>query len=531
MTPRRWLGVLLVGSTLLRLVWAGAIELGNDEAYYTLYTRQFDWSYVDHPPLVALLIAWGEAIGGPGLPGVRVGFILLFAGSTYLMFRLGQRLFGAWAGLGAALVLNVAGYFGMAVGAFALPDGPLLFFWLATWLAFLETMGCRSARRGSLLPWVWTGLAWGGALLSKYHAVLLPIGLLVFLWQERTARVWLRRPGPYLALAVGLLTFAPVIGWNAAHGWVSFAFQGGRGLPTGWAPRLDYLIASLAGQAAYLFPWIWLYLFGSVHRVFRAGRLGISESFLVMQALVPLGFFLILAIWSPTLPHWSLIGAVGLIPLAGRDLASMASSDSRRLRRRVGSWVALPICLGLVFSVHASWGVLTRGGLSRGFVELVVRLDPTREARGWRELASELKARGLLTEDTRFVFTSQWYHSAQLAAALGRVVPVNCYSVRKPVGFATWSDPGAWVGGDGLLVVAEPRSTEPAAFERWFERIEFAGEIAVRRGGRVLRTARVYRCVRQLRPFPYGGIWREGHGQASDAVRWALASLGSSGKG
>ncbi len=64
--------------------------------------------------------------------GLRLGFIALFAGSTWLMARLTSRYYGPRAGVLAALALNATGYFGMAVGTIAQPDGPLLFFWLLT---------------------------------------------------------------------------------------------------------------------------------------------------------------------------------------------------------------------------------------------------------------------------------------------------------------------------------------------------------------------------------------------------------------
>src|SRR5204863_1253564 len=112
-----------------------------------------------------------------------------------------------------------------AAGAFALPDGPLLFFWLLT----LDRLAAAlDAPDGAVRPWLWVGLAWGGALLSKYHAVFLPAGVLLYMAVEPPARRWLRRPGPYLAATIGLLVFSPVIAWNAAHGWASFVFQGAR---------------------------------------------------------------------------------------------------------------------------------------------------------------------------------------------------------------------------------------------------------------------------------------------------------------
>ena len=55
------------------------------------------------------------------------------------------------------------------------------------------------------LPWVSVGLAWGGAMLSKYHAIFLPAGTLLLLVGHRPMRHWLAKPGPYVAIVLGLL--------------------------------------------------------------------------------------------------------------------------------------------------------------------------------------------------------------------------------------------------------------------------------------------------------------------------------------
>src|SRR5262249_49683904 len=154
--------------------------------------------------------------GGEVSPfGLRLGFVILFAGSTLLLARLTARLFGARAGALAAFLLNATGYFGAAASTLAVPDGPLIFFWLLTLDRVVVALSPGAGR------WVWVqvGLAWGGALLSKYQGVFLPVGAGLYLLIEPSARGWLRRPGPYLALLVGLVVFSPVIAWNAAHGW------------------------------------------------------------------------------------------------------------------------------------------------------------------------------------------------------------------------------------------------------------------------------------------------------------------------
>ncbi len=175
MTARRALLCLIVVSGALRLGWAAAVGLGHDEAYHYLFTVHRDWSYFDHPPMLALVESIGPAVFGTAAPGaLRLGFVVLFAGSTWLLFRLTARSFGEWAGFWAALAMNASAYHTAAAGAFALPDGPLLFFWLLT----LDRLSLALETPERLGRWLLVGVAWGGALLSKYHAVFLPMGAL-----------------------------------------------------------------------------------------------------------------------------------------------------------------------------------------------------------------------------------------------------------------------------------------------------------------------------------------------------------------
>jgi len=224
-------------SGLLRLAWSASLGPGNDESYYYLFTVHRDWSYFDQPPMLAVVERLGIALAGGTVSAfsLRLGFILLFAGSTWLMARVTSRLYGPRAGFLAALALNVTAYHGSAAATFALPDGPLLFFWLLT----LDRLAVALDAPGTSRPWLGVGLAWGGALLSKYHAVFLPAATLLYLAIEPSARPWLRRAGPYIAVACGLALFSPVLWWNATHSWASFAFQGGgpsAGSPSGPRP-------------------------------------------------------------------------------------------------------------------------------------------------------------------------------------------------------------------------------------------------------------------------------------------------------
>src|SRR5215469_12990890 len=118
---------LILATGILRLVTAGAMGLGMDESYTTAISRDLHLSYFDHPPLHQWLAhAAGEMFGYGRW--VRLPFIALFAGSTWLMYRLGARLFGGMAGFWAALALNLTAFYGVAAATWVLPDGPLVFF-------------------------------------------------------------------------------------------------------------------------------------------------------------------------------------------------------------------------------------------------------------------------------------------------------------------------------------------------------------------------------------------------------------------
>ncbi len=127
------LAAIILAGGLFHLAWGAALEPSNDEAYHYLYTTNLDLSYFDHPPMTGWVAKAGIlACGGWVHPfSLRLGFVLMFAGSTFVLARWTSRWFGGWAGVYAAALLNVSGYHA-AAGGFALPDVPYLFFGLLT---------------------------------------------------------------------------------------------------------------------------------------------------------------------------------------------------------------------------------------------------------------------------------------------------------------------------------------------------------------------------------------------------------------
>ena len=131
-----------------------------------------------------------------------------------------------------------------------------MFFWVACAWCLAHLLVGPPPRR-PLGWWAAAGAMLGLGMLSKYAAVLLVAGAGLYVLTRREQRHWLAHPGPYLALAIALCIFSPVIVWNAQHRWVSFFFQSTRGVEDFAGIRPDWLLKNIVGQAIAMLPWLW----------------------------------------------------------------------------------------------------------------------------------------------------------------------------------------------------------------------------------------------------------------------------------
>src|SRR4051812_14882225 len=94
-----------------RIAAAFLLELGNDEAYYWIYSMHLQWNYFDHPPLVGLWIrmsTFNLAFISEGF--IRLGSIFSCAVSTWLMFKISSAAFSERAGWYTACLFNASFY-------------------------------------------------------------------------------------------------------------------------------------------------------------------------------------------------------------------------------------------------------------------------------------------------------------------------------------------------------------------------------------------------------------------------------------
>lgn len=101
---------VIVTSFLIHFYFINSGILLVQEAYYWNYAQHLDWSYLDHPPMVAILIKCSTLILGNNELGVRITNIICLVLTAFFSYRLTQ-LINKGAELYAVLLLAVLPFF------------------------------------------------------------------------------------------------------------------------------------------------------------------------------------------------------------------------------------------------------------------------------------------------------------------------------------------------------------------------------------------------------------------------------------
>ena len=229
-------------SLMLRLAFSATIDLIPEEAYYWNYAQHLDFGYVDHPPMVAWMIALSTSVFGDSEFAVRLPAILCWLAAAYFMFRWTENFFGDCGASVVLMLLAIFPYY-FSTGFLMTPDAPLCAAW-AGCLWFLA----RALLEENRSAWLGVGVCVGLGMLSKYTIALLGPAVLVFVMLDVESRRWISQREPYLAILIAALLFSPVLMWNAGHEWASFLYQG----PDRWSSDIDFSLHILILSALVL---------------------------------------------------------------------------------------------------------------------------------------------------------------------------------------------------------------------------------------------------------------------------------------
>ena len=367
--------VLLATAVRVLVLSNQAYPLYGDEAQYWAWSRHLDWGYYSKPPLIAWLIRLGTAWLGNGEFGVRIMSPFLHGGTALILYLLGRRLYDARIGFWSALV-----YVSLpAVSLSSLlmsTDVPLLFFWALGLLAYARALEPGADRRW----WVLVGVAIGFGTLSKYSMALFVPSLLLHLWVGR--RDLLKKPQPWLAIALGCVLVLPNVAWNLANGFVSFRHTADNANLHGSLIHPDKLGEFLGGQLGVFGPALFLVLLALLLFRFRS-LLADRRRWLLTSFILPqLALAVAIAFMSRANANWA-----APIYLSGTVLVTgWAFSDGARWRRwlLIGSVVLHTAIGGAIYGFHDFAHALG--------IPLTAKTDPFRRLMGGRELGRAVQA-------------------------------------------------------------------------------------------------------------------------------------------
>lgn len=213
-----------------------------------LYGREWQLGYDKLPPLPWWLVDIAYRIAGHDVAYYLLAQVAVVA-ALAIIWMAARPLAGPLGALVAVLIVGGLHYLNYTAAKFN-HDVIQLPFWALAGFAFQ-----RALRGGWFGHWVLLGLAVGISLWAKYFVVVLAAPMALFVLIDRDARKSLATPGPYIAIAVALITMAPHLVWLVQNHFLPFAYAEHRAvLSRGWYDHLWHPLQFAIGQLFFLIP-------------------------------------------------------------------------------------------------------------------------------------------------------------------------------------------------------------------------------------------------------------------------------------
>jgi 4-amino-4-deoxy-L-arabinose transferase-like glycosyltransferase len=494
------------------------IDLSGDEAQYWDWSRHLDLSYYSKGPLIAYLIRGSCALfGHDSMPAVRFPALVLAVGTSLCIYWLTRKLFGSdRIALGAVLLGAIVPMY-TAGGTLMTIDPPFFFFWaLATCLAVKAVLDRRR------WAWIVAGIVVGLGFLTKYSMLLWLPFLLTFLAADSRRSSTgvspvpsggdtgqtpvLRTVYPWLTCLIALAFTAPVLIWNARHGWVSIHHVATQ-TNTGQGNTLPFVGA----QIGIANPGIAVFLGAAIcYALTRWSKADPHRRGMLYLVCIGLPFFVVClldSIRTKVQPNWPAPAYFTLLILTAYFISTRLQSIERWRPWR--GWFVAAIAFGLLVQliIHTSTAMYPLAAwVNRTFPKAHLtpqKFDLVFKLRGIavpfaRTVSDDLKQ----LPSGSFILCEDYQDASQLAFYVDG--QPNTYFAGS-----YWTDPGfrrrrtqfdMWPDrqldrpellGKDVIYVGWPY----APLIDSFERVERLPDVTIARDGLVIRTIQLWRCT------------------------------------
>jgi len=492
-TTDQKLVLLIIVSTLIRIILGSNLQLGNDEVYYWTYARYPDWSHFDHPPMVGILMQiFTFDLFFDSEIALRFGTIVFGSLNTMLIYFIGKEIYNAKSGFIASVLFTISTYGFIISGLFVMPDAPLVFFWLLSLFFFIKytkVEGVAKANKFLFLSFMALGLA----IYSKYQAVYLLFGYLIyFIVYQRNQ---FKNPYLYLSLIVPIIFATIIIYWNYLNKFTGLNYHSNRVSLFSNSFNVDSFLREIFGQIAYINPFNYVLIIISLIAYKKSNYFKRSSMNLLLFVSIPLILTTIfLSMFRDTLPHWSSIGYVTLLPVAAIYL-----SNKKRI-----TYVYYVLFLILFLSVIGIKVVNNNWFVKSEIIDFssdrLGKNDPTLDMFGWDQIHSKLIELELTDKKLSNLplVSFRWYPGAHLDYYVAQPMHKEIYligdinAIHKYYWINKEKDP--LIDGQDAIYITRSRNFYPPenTMGKHFKKSILLSKFPILRGGDIVEFGYIY---------------------------------------
>lgn len=415
--------IFIFFSTIIRLILASLLELGNDEVYYWLYAKYPAVSHFDHPPMVGFFIQLFTCnLYFDSAFFIRLAAIIPSSLSMVVIFLIGKEIYDSKIGFISVLLYNLSIYGFIISGMFILPDSPMVLFWLLSILFFLKSLIYNPTNQNKkylLVAFLFCSLA----IYSKYQAIYLLLGVILYvIFYNRT---WLRSIHFYISFLFPCIAIGLIFYWNYQNDFISFSFHNKRVSLFSFTFNKDSFLREVLGQIIYNNPYVFgvivLMIISFFKKKFVFNR-RIVWFFLLFSA--PLLITTIyLSTSRSTLPHWSGISYLTLIPIA-----SIYVFQKKKIIKKLYRGFIFLVVLFILASCSINYGFLMPKPNTSDSVNNLGRKDVTMDMYGWRQAADSLHKIILEKNLGNYqIVSDNWYPASHIDYYIASLLKMNVY--------------------------------------------------------------------------------------------------------
>ena len=417
---KRYTLIFIIISTVLRIFLASSLELGNDEVYYWLYAKYPAISHFDHPPMVGFFIQFFTFnLFFDNELAIRLAAIIPISLAMYIIFLIASTIKNDKVGFIAVLLCNLNIYTLVISGTFILPDAPMILFWLLGFYFFIQSITevvTTESKTKLLLGFLFTAFA----IYSKYQAIYLLFGVVLYVVSFR--RQWLKTITFYLGFIFPLIAIGLIFYWNYTNDFISYKFHGNRVSFFSGSFNSTAFLREILGQIIYNNPYLFYLSVLFVLAVYKKKLTGPKLYFILFCSLPLLLTTIYLSIYRNTLPHWSGIAYITLIP----GLALLI--EKIPIRRLVfGFAFMLILLITALFSVNKGLFIPVDNSRKK---ERLGKNDVTLDMFGWKQASDKILSILIKKQLTQLpIVSNNWYPAAHIDYYIARPNNMKVYGL------------------------------------------------------------------------------------------------------